>query len=435
MGLKLLHFSDIHFIKNAKFDLDEDLRNEIERDLQSLLHQFVKIDAILVGGDVAYSAATEEYENAYNWLKSVCKIVDCSVENVLTIPGNHDVERGKICPMVESVHADFKRLRSRADIDHKLGQFLTRGASAGLLKPFDNYEAFAQRYGAVPERESPLYWEKDFQLNGAKLRIRGINSAFVSNKGDHEHTSKLMTGTHQTKLKREDGVIYCVLCHHPPEWLYDGEETEKDFLTRAKLHLYGHKHKIKVLQQGKSLKLAAGAMHPERQEQDWEPRYNILDLEIVFNNSKPFLQVKLWKRVWSADKTKFVPDFEEDGSEFCSFQLALEDGELEKAAHGEIKSIPKNDDEVQMKEVELIDPSAPSPRRKLLYMFASLPYHKKLRVAVNLELIRDEDSDKNEVQKTQAYFSRAEEYGLLHELWNQVMIENDDEDDQIPNPF
>lgn len=437
MGLKLLHFSDIHFVKSEKFDLDDDLRNEIERDLRSLLPQFLNIDAILVGGDVAYSAAHEEYEKAYNWLKGVCKIINCCEENVLTIPGNHDVERGKICPMVEEAHAGFKSLRKRPEIDTKLGRFLEKGAYVNLLKPFDNYEAFAQRYGAIPERESPLFWEKDFPLNGSKLRIRGINSAFVSNKGDHENNSKLMVGSHQSKLKREDGIIYCVLCHHPPEWLYDGEQAEIDFLTRAKLHLYGHKHKIKVIQQNQSLKLAAGAVHPERDGQEWEPRYNILDLEIITKNSKSFLQVKLWKRVWDKDTTSFVADFDKKKlEEFTIYELELENTEIEseKKVTVEKESIKTVKEEIKPMEVELIDPTQPNPLRKLQYMFASLPYPKRLKVVVKLNLTNDEDKNTPESQIIKVYIERAQQNNQLIELWDIVSLEID-EDEIQPNPF
>src|SRR4051812_47098129 len=119
MSLKFLHLSDIHFRKASDFDLDKDLRNEIEEDLKRIIPKTGHLDAILVGGDVAFSGKNEEYEVAYEWLRKVCGLIGCLEENVLTVPGNHDVERDKICPILQEVQGAFKALRSRPAIDGK----------------------------------------------------------------------------------------------------------------------------------------------------------------------------------------------------------------------------------------------------------------------------------------------------------------------------
>ena len=116
MGLKLLHISDIHFkcFKDHQFlDLDKDIQTEIEFDLRDLKKEYGKIDIILIGGDIAFSGKEEEYQIADEWIKKICEITGCEEVNVLTVPGNHDVDRSKVSIMVKDVHRQFKALEKK----------------------------------------------------------------------------------------------------------------------------------------------------------------------------------------------------------------------------------------------------------------------------------------------------------------------------------
>ncbi len=204
MGLKLLHISDIHFkcFKNHQFlDLDKDIQNEIELDLQDLKKEYGKIDIILIGGDIAFSGKEEEYQIADGWIKKICEITGCEEVNVLTVPGNHDVDRGKVSVMVKDAHRQFKALQNRNDIDTRIEAYVSSTESIGsLLSPLTNYNDFAQKYGSIPEAGNLLFWEKDFSLDNSVLRIRGVNSAIVSDETDDQNSSKLVLGSHQSNL-------------------------------------------------------------------------------------------------------------------------------------------------------------------------------------------------------------------------------------------
>src|SRR3569833_343380 len=113
--------------------------------------------------------------------KRNCDIVGCLEEKVLTVPGNHDVDRTKLSPMVRDSHKAFKALKQRNDIDRKISDYITNSSSSGtLLSPLANYFTFAQKYGSLPFGDNVLFWEKEFILDDAILKIRGINSALVS---------------------------------------------------------------------------------------------------------------------------------------------------------------------------------------------------------------------------------------------------------------
>src|SRR5688572_22931427 len=94
--LVLLHLSDIHFSKSlfsAPFDLDANLRNELELDIGRTIDDVGAPAGILVAGDIAFSGQRDEYDRAGAWLGVLANLVRCPQENVWCVPGNHDVDR------------------------------------------------------------------------------------------------------------------------------------------------------------------------------------------------------------------------------------------------------------------------------------------------------------------------------------------------------
>ena len=436
MGLKLLHISDIHFrqYRNFQFlDLDKDIQAEIEFDLKQLKGEYGKIDIILIGGDIAFSGKIEEYDYAQEWIEKICGITECQKENVLTVPGNHDIERSKVKGMLKTAHVTFKALSDRKGIDRMLTDYIVDQDSANaLISPLNNYKNFALKYGSIPREDNILYWEKDFAFDRSILRIRGLNSALISDDTDNTTDSKLILGSAQTNIIREQGYINIVLCHHPPDWILDGEQAKKDLKARARIHLYGHKHAFETeLLDNNNIVLSAGAMQPSRSETDWEPRYNILELNQFEKDKSYFLNVKLFKRVWKKQSKKFGTDFTENGEKFQELNIALDPTEIldePSVSHA------VNADKINLNPMadSVIDVNNPNPKRKLFYMFVSLPYHVKLQIAVSLKLVEDSDENLSVVKKTEQYFKRAIDKKLLHQLWNQVTNASGE---KLTNPF
>ena len=95
--LTFLHLSDIHFRRGESgdvYDLDADLRNELERDVVQIIQsKRLVVDGMLVTGDIAFAGQKEEFEIASEWLASLCDLVGCPREAVWTVTGNHDVDR------------------------------------------------------------------------------------------------------------------------------------------------------------------------------------------------------------------------------------------------------------------------------------------------------------------------------------------------------
>ncbi len=125
MALVLVHLSDIHFQRrriDGGYDVDQDVRNELELDLGVMRHEVGVATGVIVTGDIAFAGDAKEYEAAIAWLARICGVLECPGAAVWTVPGNHDVDR-TVIDRSETVQALHERLR--ADVA-KLGTDSTR---------------------------------------------------------------------------------------------------------------------------------------------------------------------------------------------------------------------------------------------------------------------------------------------------------------------
>lgn len=436
--LLLMHLSDIHFHKQSggPFDLDEDLRISLETDASEFVSDIGRgVDGIVITGDVAYSGQKSEYEKAENWLTSLCEKVGCLEENVWTVPGNHDVDRSLIdnSPLIKALHKDlrFKELR---DIDGGIKEFYydDKTAAASLHSPLKNYMGFNKLYGGSVKRDGSLYWEYDLPLNdGGILRLRGLNSTLVSNALDDEGNNKMILGLKQVQLPKDDNrIAYLTLCHHPLDWIKDNIESHLN--SRAILQLFGHKHNQCVQQIDNSLRIVAGATHPDRADSDWLPRYNFLSLSVVKENGNRKLHVNVYSRLWSADETKFKPDFVSEGKIFKDYDFDLPDWDgISKDS--DVSTKKESEDMATIKSINK-ESKIENPYRKLVYRFYKLAFNVRHQIVLKLKLIRDEDEGLEEIDLFKNIFLRAKQDNILDKVWEETEKAHENYDNSN-NPF
>src|SRR5437016_4793547 len=109
----LVHVSDIHFrrwrVDGSSYDVDTDVRNELEKDAEVLCGRIGSATGIVVTGDIAYGADPREYAAALEWLAWICQKIGCPREAVWTTPGNHDVNRKTTDGIVTTTIQDLLR--------------------------------------------------------------------------------------------------------------------------------------------------------------------------------------------------------------------------------------------------------------------------------------------------------------------------------------
>lgn len=300
MAVRFLHFSDIHFYayKDNSWNLDENIKNEVYQDLKRIMESEMKtVDHILVCGDVAFSGLKEEYEVASDWIENICLLTNCEQYNVLIVPGNHDIDRKCIDNSQACLYLRNKlKQKARGFHSEFLKIWFNEADKESLMLPLSNYYSFVKKYGVDG---SNIMLDKYININDKyKIRIRGMNSAFLCYDPKDENDEKVISvGEVQANILTEDNVIHMSMMHHPIHWLKDGDIIKKYLDARTSIQLYGHEHVSKATFEENILKIYSGAMQPSRKENDWHPTFNIIDMDIVDD----YLSVKINSRGWTDD--------------------------------------------------------------------------------------------------------------------------------------
>jgi len=408
------------------------------------------VHAIIVSGDIAYSGGEEEYTHATTWLKKLCGLLRCPEENVWTVPGNHDVDRSVISHsrQIQLLHADLRTGKGSIDERVRICCFDDPEAAVSVFKSIENYNKFARplqcdigpKTGPKNEKSTDLYWEHRLDLHdGTTLRLRGMTSTLASDESDNDGDNRLVLGTVQATIPADDGTVNIAVCHHPPDWLLDRDAIEDRFRNRAKVQLLGHKHIARYYTVGDSLRVSAGALHPDRSEAGWTPSYNIIALQVDSTEKERHLVVTLYPRIWSEADLAFKGEAAAGGGDAIPFRLGL--AMLPKPADRPERSdkapeTPALENEIsvltaengQRETVQFVNPA-----RKLIYRFLSLPYVVRLEIARELDLIREEDARLSERDLYPLYFARAKENHKLERLWRDVESRHGSKDTE--NPF
>ena len=246
----MLHISDIHFKSpdclDPLMDPDASIRTRMMRDLIAQVAKLGEVGAMLIGGDVAFKGAKDEYDTAWTWIQQLSQISGCPKERIFVVPGNHDVDRGMIKKSVEIQNVQHAISSVGADKrEWKLFQQLRDAASGQkLFEPHAAYNEFAAPLNCQIWPDKP-FWHQDVSLGGGvNLRLYGLTSTLLSGEeGENDKPGDLYLSPRQTVLDPVPNTINLVMVHHPIDWLKDGDAVDDALTSRAALHLFGHKHK------------------------------------------------------------------------------------------------------------------------------------------------------------------------------------------------
>ncbi|MFW3165051.1 metallophosphoesterase [Pseudomonas syringae pv. syringae] len=297
----MLHISDIHFKSpeclDQWMDPDSPIRTRMMRDLTEQVRIHGRVGAILIGGDIAFKAAPDEYQTALAWIQQLAEISGCAKERIFVVPGNHDVDRNIIKGSVQIQNAQHaiastplhnREWKLRQQLwDAETGQLLLQAHSA--------YNDFAAPFGCQIWPKKP-FWHQDIQLEGdVKLRLYGLTSTLLSGmNGNNDVEGDLYLSPLQTVLDPVPNTLNLVLCHHPINWLEDEEAVDDALNTRAAFHLFGHKHKQRIQMDPSYVRFGAAAINPCRSEQPYQPGYNLIQLDVQGAGAERLVSVHVY---------------------------------------------------------------------------------------------------------------------------------------------
>jgi len=248
--IRILHLSDMHFRADTTWDHDQILRGlagfiaaEVQEDPKRAP------DLVAITGDLANRGLAADYRLARTWLAQVLwpalSLDPSNVEHrgcLLLVPGNHDVDRGKVSRSARHIQDGLLRERSQDAIANILKNEHDRDS---LLKRHADYLAFYGDWLGVPQQLP--WWQRRIEIRGQRLHVAGLDSAWMAC-GDDDR-GRLLLGQYQVNQTvlhpdGEDADWRLALLHHP--WNYLAEFDSHAVRQRIHLHrdllLRGHRH-------------------------------------------------------------------------------------------------------------------------------------------------------------------------------------------------
>lgn len=312
-GMRLLHLSDIHFrspdCETLATDPNQPYRTLLAQDAVELCREGGPVDAILVGGDIAYKGEPGEYRVARAWLLGLAHQCGCSPEGIYVVPGNHDIDRG-VCAKSLTISIAQDAIAKASDDERESmmkRQLADKTLGQALFQPLAAYNEFAAGFDCSVYPELP-FWTDEVDLDmGVRLRLFGLTSTLISGLGGRDDgPGRLYLGRLQTVLNPEQDVVNLVLCHHPPLWFSDRDDTDDNMNDRAKLQFFGHEHRQRCTPTPAYMRFQAGAVNPDVYERDWKPGYNLLDISVLGEGLNRTLDVRAHVRHFQKAPEMFV---------------------------------------------------------------------------------------------------------------------------------
>jgi predicted phosphodiesterase len=425
-----LHLSDIHFKRTEIGEPDDPnraLRSDIINDVKRVGKEFGRpADGIWLTGDIAFAGHADEYEFAYRWLEEeLCTAAGCKIENVFVIPGNHDVDRKVETDPAQLMARDALRSKPANHVDRELRKWMrSRIASDVIFGPIQNYNRFAAKFlcalrpyvddgsGEIPARPFAC---RDLKLNdGSTLRLWGFNTVLVSDVTDDER--RMLIDPAAAQIEEKDGICHVVMAHHPFNWLKNRRAFEDRCNKVAKIQLFGHEHTRRVEEAKRHLRIRAGAMHPDRDEPDWKPGYNWIDISVEGDGAGRKLVIRVWVRQYEVDNFLTVPDPE--GNPVWGNRYDLPEwSPPETPKTGDKRAGDKAGEvSVQVLEPPTMQAAAPVSIRRVTIKFFKLKEHEQRRLISRMNLDRPGDRDMKDYELVIAAVKRSNEQGRLSEL-------------------
>lgn len=431
--MRLLHLSDIHFREPECLHPDTDVkkptRTRLLADVIGLCREKY-VDAILVGGDIAFKAHPDEFATATIWLKDLADRTGCRQDRIYVVPGNHDVDRS-VCRNSRAV-ANAQGAIASASPDYMEAELRAqlRDADAGpaLFKPLAAYNAFASPFAGYVSPSKPFWTSNldDVLGGGVILRLHGLTSTLISGLGNRDDApGRLYLSPMQTVLDPETDVLNLVMAHHPPQWFIDQEEVEDAVNDKAPLQFFGHAHRQRCTQTPSYVRFCAGALHPDRNERDYRPGYNLIDLEVIGAGRQRVVRVRAHVRQSQGNPERFVAvqtlqgqDVWESEILFPSHATHVVNPAVEYQVAAKVAMPAEPQPAASPEEVAMSSPST----KDLVFRFFILDDSQKRDLLLKLELITENDLKHSDEDLYNGALRLAAKRGKLEDLAREIEL-------------
>ena len=103
----------------------------------------------------------------------------------------------------------------------------------------------------------------------------------------------------------------------------DQDAVDDAICGRAALHLFGHKHRQRVVCHTNYIRFAAGAVNPDRQEAGWQPGYNFINVNVTGDGQSRALEIEAHLLEWQTSPERYRPVLGTDGESVVRHRIAI----------------------------------------------------------------------------------------------------------------
>lgn len=252
MNTIIVYLSDIHYTgKNA--ENEGVVINAFHRDVKKQLLEIPHKEAfVFIGGDLVQEADDKNsYDNFWNDVIVPLIALGIKKENIICVPGNHDVQRS----FIEDNKIIYSSLVSQNFTEEKFNNLLDSDSQKTLLiNKFGNFESFI-----IEKLNSTLYNPMGYQIElNDEWSVYCLNSSLTSYAGIEDPDYPLLKDD-KGRLNIATRALYqwvhvnskkkILILHHPFEFLTEwaASELRKIVKLHFDLVLTGHTHEQNIL--------------------------------------------------------------------------------------------------------------------------------------------------------------------------------------------
>jgi 3',5'-cyclic AMP phosphodiesterase CpdA len=260
--MHILHLSDLHFgtPEQARLwsnQLVQDLRNELS---------ILNLDALILSGDIANQSTQGEYEAAQQFLNSFRQDFPLAAEQIIIVPGNHDLnweKSKKAYTPVRREDYDGRTITVNGEKKPDPEYAIDKGGDYVEQQDEDKYKErftyFSQFYQAIKNVPYPLDYDKQYTLEHFRARnllILGLNSAWQLDRHYKDRASINMNALSNalTEIRRNPDYNNCLkiaVWHHPLDSAGNDRITDQGFMEQLavagfRFFFHGHVHQAQT---------------------------------------------------------------------------------------------------------------------------------------------------------------------------------------------
>ena len=318
MSINILHISDLH-LENFK-PIDKDLiksrfqeKSFEDKLFSSIKKSNVKLDYIIITGDLANTGTSEEYSIVNKFLQRLSQELSVEKKEILICPGNHDINWKKSQKAFYNAAADAV---NKGDTPPKENE------SCNYHQ--EKFEDFTKFYNNFYNDESikfdPLqavFRNFRVSINETEIEFCLVNSAYGESHHKENHNGYIEYDSFERYLKEsDDSILKIALLHHVPIVMNDAKTIrnwdEIKYLCNrhnVRLFLFGHQHKSHGVKFVKGdyefLQLSVGALG--KNEKGVQNTFNILAIDYHEKTSKIEVSKTPFQYIEHEDEPDWIP--------------------------------------------------------------------------------------------------------------------------------